>query len=169
MLRAEAGQVHPDLDQDVALVSVVERYGRTSNRPTAFVAGFGLASGAMATSSAPDDNNIVVIGASPEDMAVAVNHISAEGGGQVVVNHGQIIEFLPLPIAGIMSDIDAPQMLIEEAKLDNAARALGCRIDWPFNYLFFLPITAIPDYAMTDLGPVDVAAMDVFDPVSGAR
>ncbi|HIN53343.1 MAG TPA: hypothetical protein EYM79_03445, partial [Planctomycetes bacterium] len=44
---------------------------------------------------------------------------------------------------------------------------LGCTVDWPFNYLFFLPITAIPDYAITDVGLVDVAAMAVFDPVLG--
>ena len=70
VLQAESGRVIADLDSDVALVSVVERYGKNSNRPTAFVAGFGIRSGALASSSAPDDNNIVVIGASPEDMAV---------------------------------------------------------------------------------------------------
>lgn len=167
-LRATSGAVQPDVEQDVALVSVVERYGKTGNRPTAFIAGFGLKSGALATSSAPDDNNIVVIGASPDDMAVAVNHIASHGGGQVVVNLGEVIEFLPLPIAGIVSDIDAIEMSTREAELDSAARALGCSVDWPFNYLFFLPITAIPDYAMTDMGPVDVVAMAVFDPIGGA-
>jgi adenine deaminase len=166
-LQAMSGRVQPDVDQDIALVSVVERYGRTSNRPTAFVAGFGLRSGALASSSAPDDNNIVVVGASPHDMAMAVNHLASEGGGQIVVNNGEIIEFLPLPIGGIVSDLDAATMAVEEGKLDSAAQALGCSVEWPFSYLFFLPITAIPDYAMTDLGAVDVAAMEVFDPVLG--
>lgn len=168
VLRAASGRVQPDIGQDVALVSVVERYGKNSNRPTAFVAGFGLKSGALASSSAPDDNNIVVIGASPEDMAVAVNHLAAAGGGQVVVESGEVVEFLPLPIGGIVSDLDPADMQAEEERLDRAAKALGCRVDWPFMYLFFLPITSIPDYAITDVGPVDVAAMDVFDPVLGA-
>ncbi|HIN93119.1 MAG TPA: adenine deaminase, partial [Alphaproteobacteria bacterium] len=148
ILQATSGWVAPDIEQDVVMVSVVERYGKTSNRPTAFLYGFGLKSGALATSTAPDDNNIVVIGASGDDMAVAVNHLAAKGGGQVVVNHGNIIEFLHLPIGGIVSDLDPHEMAIEERNLDQAAKALGCTVDWPFNYLFFLPITAIPDYAI---------------------
>lgn len=168
VLRAVSGRVQPDIGQDVALVSVVERYGKNSNRPTAFLAGFGLKSGALASSTAPDDNNIVVIGASPEDMAVAVNHLAAEGGGQVAVEGGEVVEFLPLPIGGIVSDLDPAEMRAAEERLDRAAKALGCRVDWPFMYLFFLPITSIPDYAITDVGPVDVAAMAVFDPVLGA-
>ena len=165
ILQAELGYVSPDINQDVVLVSVVERYGKTSNRPTAFLAGFGLKSGALATSTAPDDNNIVVIGASAKDMSVAVNHLAYQGGGQVVVENGEIVEFLPLPIGGIVSDLDPSDMALEEEKLDKAAKALGCTIDWPFMYLFFLPITAIPDFALTDLGVVDVAAMAVVDPV----
>jgi adenine deaminase len=167
-LQAMSGRVVADIDQDVALVSVVERYGRNSNRPTAFVSGFGIRSGALATSTAPDDNNIVVIGASADDMAIAVNHLAAEGGGQVVVKDGEIVQFLPLPIGGIVSDLDPAEMAIEEERLDRAAKAVGCTVDWPFMYLFFLPITAIPDYALTDIGAVDVAAMAVFDPVLGA-
>ncbi|MCY3617481.1 MAG: amidohydrolase family protein [Acidimicrobiaceae bacterium] len=167
VLQAVGGRVQPDIEADLALVSVVERYGKNSNRPTAFVAGFGIRSGALATSSAPDDNNIVVIGTSPEDMAAAVNHIAAHGGGQVVVDGCEVVEFLPLPIGGIVSDLDPPDMLAEEERLDRAAKALGCTVDWPFMYLFFLPITSIPDYAITDVGTVDVAAMDTFDPVLG--
>ncbi|MGI9599322.1 MAG: adenine deaminase C-terminal domain-containing protein, partial [Acidimicrobiales bacterium] len=167
-LQARSGRVVADIDNDIALVSVVERYGKTSNRPTAFVAGFGLSVGAVASSTAPDDNNIVVIGASPDDMAVAVNHLATEGGGQVVVRDGQVVQFLPLPIGGIVSDLEPRAMEAEEEKLDRAAKTLGCSVDWPFMYLFFLPITAIPDYAITDVGPVDVNAMALFDPVIGA-
>lgn len=83
----------------------------------------------------------------------------------MVVENGEIVEFLPLPIGGIVSDLDPSDMALEEEKLDKAAKALGCTIDWPFMYLFFLPITAIPDFALTDLGVVDVAAMAVVDPV----
>ena len=108
-----------------------------------------------------------MIGASPDDMAVAVNHLAAHGGGQVVVEGGRVVEFLPLPIGGIVSDLDPAEMLAAEERLDRAAKTLGCRVDWPFMYLFFLPITSIPDYAITDVGTVDVLAMDTFDPVLG--
>jgi adenine deaminase len=167
-LPVRGGRVLADSAQDVQYVTVVERYGRTGNRPTAFVSGFGLRSGALASSTAPDDNNIVCVGADPEDMAVAINHIIANNGGQVVVEKREVVSFLPLPIGGIVADMEPAEMARRESELDSAARALGCRLPWPFMYMFVLQITAIPDYAMTDLGPIDCVNLEVFDPVAAA-
>jgi adenine deaminase len=146
---------------------VVERYGRTHNRPVAFISGFGLRSGALATSTAPDDNNIVCVGATSEDMALAINRIAEEGGGQAVAVDGQIVEFLELPIGGIVADLEPEEMARREERLDAAARRLGCALDRPFTYMFFLPITAIPEYAMTDVGAIDVVNRRRFEPVLG--
>ena len=168
LLPVRDGSVLADPAQDVQYVTVVERYGRTRNRPTAFVSGFGLKSGALATSAAPDDNNIVCVGANPADMAVAINHIIASNGGQVVVDKGKVIAFLPLPIGGIVADLEPEEMARRESELDDAARGLGCRLPWPFMYMFVLQITAIPDYAITDLGAIDCVNLKVFDPVSAA-
>jgi adenine deaminase len=167
-LRVAGGVVLPDTDEDVLYVTVVERYGKTRNRPVAFVSGFGLKHGAMASSTAPDDNNIVCIGTSPAEMAFAINRLIEAGGGQVVVRDGKVVEFLALPIGGIVADLEPAAMAAKEKSLDDAARALGCTLPWPFMYMFFLPITAIPDYAITDLGAVDCNALTVFDPVLGA-
>lgn len=162
------GVVMPDVENDLLYMSVVERYGKTNNRPTGIVSGLNLKRGALATSTSPDDNNIVCVGTNSEDMAIAVNHIRSAGGGQVVVDQGDIIEFLALPIGGIVSDIDPEEMAQKEQSLDDAARALGCDVPWPFMYMFVLSITAIPDYAMTDLGVIDCVALTVIDPVQGA-
>ena len=167
-LPVRGGSVLADTAQNVQYVTVVERYGRTRNRPTAFVSGFGLKSGALATSAAPDDNNIVCVGGNPADMAVAINHIIASNGGQVVVDKGKVIAFLPLPIGGIVADLEPQEMARRESELDDAARALGCRLPWPFMYMFVLQITAIPDFAITDLGAIDCVNLKVFDPVSAA-
>jgi adenine deaminase len=167
VLDVEGGVVKPDPLQDVLYVTVVERYGKTTNRPVAFVSGFGLRSGALATSTAPDDNNIVCVGASSEDMAVAVRHLAESGGGQVVVDGGKVLEFLALPIGGIVADLEPTEMARQEGLLEKAAKGLGCDLHWPFMYLFFLPITAIPDYAITDVGPIDVVKMERFEPVLG--
>ena len=162
------GVVQADAAQDVQYLAVVERYGRTRNRPVAFASGFGLRSGALATSTAPDDNNIVCVGTNPEDMALAINHIAASNGGQVVVDGGRIVSFLPLPIGGIVSDIEPEEMAAKERELDDAARALGCALPWPFMYMFVLQITAIPDFAMTDLGAIDCVNLEVVDPLEMA-
>ena len=167
VLDVEGGIVRPDPRQDVLYVTVVERYGKTSNRPVAFISGFGLRSGALATSTAPDDNNIVCVGANSVDMAVAVRYLADHGGGQVVVENGEVLEFLELPIGGIVSDLEPAEMARREERLEEAARRLGCDLRWPFMYLFFLPITAIPDYAITDVGPIDVIKMERFEPVLG--
>ena len=165
LLPVRDGMILADRAQDVQYVTVVERYGRTRNRPVAFVSGFGLNAGALATSTAPDDNNIVCIGTDPEDMAIAINEIIAKSGGQAVVRDGAVIAFLPLPIGGIVSDLEPEEMAKREQELDDAARALGCKLPWPFMYMFVLQITAIPDYAITDLGPIDCNSLQVIDPV----
>lgn len=164
-LSVSQGLIRADEAQDVQFVTVVERYGRTRNRPVGFISGFGLKSGALATSTAPDDNNIVCVGTNPEDIALAVNTIIASDGGQVVVNKGKVEAFLPLPIGGIVADIEPEEMARQEDALDDAARALGCALPWPFMYMFVLQITAIPDYAITDLGTIDCLDLKVVDPV----
>ena len=70
-------------------------------------------------------------------------------------------------IGGIVADIDVETMAVAEARLDAAARALGCELPSAFGYLMFLEITSIPDYAITDLGLVGVRELTVLDPVLG--
>lgn len=165
VLRVTDGVVAPDVAQDVLYLSVIERYGKTTNKPVAFVSGFGLKRGAMATSTAPDDNNIVCIGTNTRDMATAINWIIEQGGGQAFAEDGRVTVGLELPIAGIVSDIDPVEMAAKEEALDDAARAAGCDLEWPFMNMFVLSITAIPEYAMTDLGAVDCVGLKIFDPV----
>ena len=92
VLKVEDGIVLPDPEQDVAMVSVLERFGRNGNKSLAFCSGWKLKKGAMASSAAPDDNNLVVMGVSAEDMSVAANYVIEQGGGQVVVADGKILE-----------------------------------------------------------------------------
>ena len=150
VLKVEDGIVLPDPEQDVAMVSVLERFGRNGNKSLAFCSGWKLKKGAMASSAAPDDNNLVVMGVSAEDMSVAANYVIEQGGGQVVVADGKILEFLPLPVGGIVSDLEPEEIAAWEKKIDQAARSLGSDLPDPMMYMFFLPITAIPDYAITD-------------------
>ncbi|MFI6601204.1 adenine deaminase [Nonomuraea sp. NPDC050536] len=157
------GVVEPSVEQDALLVTVVERYGKTGNMPVAVVSGMGIRRGAIATSAAPDDNNVICVGASRADMAVAVNEVVRMGGGQVIVVDGEVRESLPLPVAGIVSDLPAAEMAAAETRLDELARELGCTLPSPLMYLFFLSITAIPDYAVTDLGLVDCVNLEVVE------
>jgi adenine deaminase len=105
------------------------------------------------------------MGANPSDMSIAVNHLIENGGGQVVVADGEVLEFLPLPVGGIVSDKDPVEIAESEVRLAKAANLLGCNLPEPLMYMFFLPITAIPDYAITDIGPIDCIGLNKFDPI----
>lgn len=154
-----------DPEQDVAMVSVLERFGRNGNRSLAFCSGWNLKQGAMASSAAPDDNNLIVMGMNSADMSLAVNHLIEQGGGQVVVADGKILEFLPLPVGGIASDEEPEVIAAKETEINKAIQALGSKLPEPMMYMFFLPITAIPDYAITDVGPVDYVNLTTFNPI----
>lgn len=164
-LAVQDGIVQIDPAQDVALISVLERFGKNGNQSLGFTSGWTLKKGAMASSAAPDDNNLIVMGVNPADMALAVNTLIERDGGQVVVADGEILSFLPLPIAGIVSDVTPAELAIQEKAILKASQAIGSQVVDPMFYMTFLPITAIPDLSITDLGNVDCNQLTLFDPI----
>ena len=166
VLPVHGGRVLPDPAQDAIYVSVTDRHSGEAKTASAFIGGFGLKRGAMATSLSPDDDNVICIGASVPDMVVAVNHLFDIGGGQVLVSEGQVVQELALPVAGIMADIPVEEMAGKERKLHQAAMGLGADIQRrPFFSLLFLSITAIPECSLTDQGFVDYETRSYVSPV----
>ena len=96
--------VEADLDRDLLKLVVVERHRATGNIGKALVKGFGLKSGALATSVAHDSHNVVAVGTSGRDIYFAVKAIEALRGGMVAVAGGRVLASLPLPLAGLLSD-----------------------------------------------------------------
>lgn len=164
-LKVVNGIVEPSVDDDVALVSVLERYGVNGNKSLGFISGWSFKKGAIATSAAPDDNNIVVAGVNRDDMALAVNTLRECNGGQVVVIDGKVVALLKLPVAGIASDLEPEELAKKEIALEDGAKEIGSSLPDPIFYLSFLPITAIPDLAITDGGNVDYPKLSYFDPI----
>jgi adenine deaminase len=159
------GRVMPDISQDVIYISVTDRHSGKGLTGKGFISGFGLQRGAIATSTSPDDDNIICVGTSVADMAIAINHLVEIGGGQVAVADGKVLADIALPICGLMADISAEEMAAKEKTLNQAAYSLGTRLKRPFFFIIFLSITAIPEYAMTDRGLVAHATRQVIDPV----
>lgn len=165
-LSTHHGIVLPDATQDVALLAYVERFGKTDGPPgTAFVSGFGLRQGALATSCSPDDENILCVGTDAADMACAINTLIACGGGDVVVSGGSVRALLELPVGGIVCDLSPDELAREQDRLELAAREAGCTRDNPFMFLGILGITAIPDYGMSEHGLIDARTHQVVHPV----
>jgi adenine deaminase len=126
-----------------------------------FVTGFGLESGAFASTVAHDAHNIVVVGVSDEDMAVCVGHLLETGGGIVAAGGGTVLGDLPLPVAGLLSD-EPVEMVVERLdRLHEILRRLGVKIDAPFMTLSFLALSVIPALKITDHGLIDVDRFEV--------
>jgi adenine deaminase len=154
--RVEDGFAVADPGRDLAKIAVVERHLGTGRVGLGFVKGFGLRSGALATTVAHDAHNIVVTGVDDHDMARAVRRLAETGGGVVVVDNGGVRAELRLPIAGLLST-DPLQRVVEASRsCVEAARALGCQLPSPFQSLSFLALSVIPSLKITDHGLVDV-------------
>ena len=145
-----------DLAQDVIKVAVIERHGKNGNIATGFVNGFGLKTGAIASTVGHDSHNICVVGANETDMAIAANRLQEIEGGFVVALNGRILAELPLPIAGLMSDQPFEHVRDQLIKLRAAAKSLGTTLQEPFLQVAFLPLPVIPHLKITDRGMVDV-------------
>ena len=146
-----------DVEYDVLKIAVVERHKNTHHIGIGYIQGYGLKSGAVATSISHDSHNIIVVGTNEMDMAAAVNRVVELNGGIVVWDGGQSVAEVPLAIAGIMSD--EPLVTVNE-KLEtakDAAHKLGVNpgID-PFMTLSFMALPVIPSLRITTRGVFDV-------------
>lgn len=156
------GDKRPDPERDLIKIAVIERHGINGNRATGFVKGFGLKRGAIASTVCHDHHNIAVVGADYADMALAANRLGEIEGGFVVVEGGQVLAELALPVAGLMS-LEPFEVVRERLiALRAAARGLGVELEEPFLQLAFLCLPVIPHLKITDMGMVDVDRFEVM-------
>ena len=161
---ARDGNVIAAPERDVLKIAVVERHRGVGNTGVGLVKGFGLLSGALASTFAHDAHNIVVIGASDEEMLLATQTIVAMGGGLCAVRGSAVLSRLPLPIAGLMSDQPLETVRGAMARLLEDARSLGCPLANPYMAMAFLALPVIPELKITDMGLVDVTEFKLVSP-----
>ena len=157
------GERRADPDRDIAKIVVIERHGRNGNIGRAFVNGFSLKRGAIASSVGHDSHNICVVGVDDTDMATATNRLIELGGGFVVACDGTVRAELALPIAGLMSCEPFERVRDDLLPLRQAARDLGCVLPEPFLQVAFLPLPVIPHLKVTDMGLFDVDRFALVD------
>ena len=154
-LPVENGAAQPDPTQDIAAITVAERHHATGNISLAFVKGFHLERGAMASSVAHDHHNIIGIGANYADLADAINRVAELKGGQVVMEGGEVLAEVALPILGLMSPDTVSKVCEGLRKLTDAARKIGCQMRWPHMFMSFMSCSGGPGYSITDMGLLD--------------
>ncbi len=149
-----------DISRDLLKMAVIERHGRSGTVGLGFVTGIGLQRGAIASTVAHDHHNLVVIGTDDTSMLTAARAVAEAGGGQAVAEDQEVLALLPLPIAGLMSDLPIEQVRERMTQLIAAAQQLGSTLHDPFMAMSFLALEVIPSLKLTDKGLVDVEQFD---------
>lgn len=147
------GRLVADTERDILWLLVLNRY-RPSKPAVAFVQGFGLTQGALASSVAHDSHNLIAVGCDPDSLGQAVNGLIASQGGIACVADGRF-QGLPLPIAGLMSDADGDSVAARYAELNQIAKQMGSPLRAPFMTLSFMALLVIPELKLSDKGLFD--------------
>lgn len=160
-LEVRDGLVALPLPDDVCIAAVVPRHGQGTPPSLAFVTGYGMQRGAVASTVAHDSHNLVIIGKDPASMLAAARAIAEMQGGFVAVDGDETLATLPLPIAGLMS----PEPMAEVAAQLHAFAATLPQLGLPPMIPLTLLILALPVFPMirlSDMGMVDVATQQLI-------
>jgi adenine deaminase len=160
-------QFIPNIKKDQTKLVVIERHHQTGNIGISAVKGFGLTSGAIATTVSHDSHNIIAIGTNDFDIIMAIEQLRKNDGGYVIANDGKILAHLRLEIAGLMTKMKLED-LIEQLKdlHTKAGYFLKNRTFNPFLMLSFISLPVIPELKLTDIGLIDVNSQEVINAVT---
>ncbi len=147
------GGIVSDVEHDILKMVVVNRY-QPYTPAVAFIKGFGLKRGALASSVAHDSHNLVAVGATDSDILHAVNLLIEHGGG-VTAYCGTEMVAVPLPVAGLMSNADGYEVAAAYENVDALAKRLGSKLYAPFMTLAFMSLLVIPELKLSDRGLFD--------------
>ncbi len=155
-LRSKRGTIASDPDQDVLKMAVIQRRDNVPRPAIGFCQGIGLKKGALATSLLWDANNILVIGVTDQEMALAVNRLLELKGGWVVCQDNRILAEMPMPIMGLISAEPLPVLNRQIQDIEQAIQGLGSSLERPFLTLQTFCFTGLPFIRLTDKGLADI-------------
>ncbi len=157
------GNVVSDPRQDLLKVAVVDRHLRDGSTGIGFVRGFGLRSGAIASTMNCTNMNIIVVGADDASMLQAVEALAEMGGGFVAVDGGKVVGRVRLEVGGMMSASPFEETVAAIDEAQSTAASMGCPIASPFIVLSFVGLYLVPDLGITELGLIDAATQRFVD------
>ena len=151
-----------DVSRDILKIAAAERHLNTGHIGLGFITGIGLKSGAIASSVSHDSHNLIIIGTNDKDMAVAANRIRELGGGCVAACNGTVKAEVPLPVAGLMSELSAQEAAKQNKLLRKTVYDMGAdsTIE-PFMIMSFMSLPVIPKIKMTTKGLIDVQKQEL--------
>ncbi len=147
------GWVCSDPSRDILKLVCQNRYG-ASKPALAFIRGFKLQKGAIASTVAHDSHNIIAVGTNDQDLVTAINLLIENKGG-IAASNGKEKIILPLPVAGIMTNSPASEVAQAYQLLDQKAKQMGSQLKAPFMTLSFMALLVIPQIKISDKGLFD--------------
>jgi adenine deaminase len=164
-LEARDGAVLADADRDVSKIAFIDRFSGTSARTVAFARGFTLRDGAVATTYQNPFFSLLTIGTSDEAIVTAVNRLATLGGGIVVVHGEDVLAEWRLPIVGVFSPDELPDVRAGFDRMNDALRSIGCAFRAPVLACTFSGLITIPAYGLSEMGLYDVMSGSFVEPV----
>lgn len=153
---AVRNRISADPQRDLVKAAVFDKHSMEPRGAVGLAKGMGLKAGAAATSLLWDTNNILCVGVTDKEMALAVNRLLHNRGGMVVVRGDRVLAEMPLPIGGVISQKSFPDLMREGAAVEKAVHDLGCTLARPFLVFQTFCFTGLPFLRLTDKGLVDV-------------
>jgi adenine deaminase len=155
------GQLIADPPRDLVKIAVIERHHASGRVGLGFATNVGLQRGAFASTVAHDAHNVVLLGVDDQDMAACAMRLAEIGGGIVIAEGGRVVEELPLPVAGLMSDRPLAEVHDRLRSMERRLTEMGVTVASPFMTLSFLALSVIPELKITDRGLVDVGRFEL--------
>jgi adenine deaminase len=152
-LSIKDGKKQMDKENDILKIVVINRY-QSSKPAVGFIHHFGLKGCAIASTVAHDSHNIIAVGDDEHLITQAVNLLIQSQGGLSAVSHTDS-EHIPLPIAGLMSDLPVDEIGHAYENISTFAKKHGCQLHAPFMTLSFMALLVIPKIKISDLGMFD--------------
>ena len=164
-LPVTGGEIDVQQCEGLAKIVVVDRHLGTGSVGTALVRATGITNGAIAATNNCENQNLVVIGSSDDEIMHAIRVIEEMGGGYAAVSQGKVLGTVPLAIGGVMSEKDWRTVDRELQAINQVAKEMGCLIESPFMIMAFIGLAGVPDLGLTEKGLIDVESQCFVDTV----
>ena len=155
-------QIISNPEEDILKIAVFDRHHKTGSHSIGLIKGIGIKKGAIASTVAHDNHNLIIVGTDDESMAKIANIMRERGGGMASLKNDTLTYF-PLPIAGLMSSDPIEKIVENYNKVKKSAREMGSSLENVFMTMSFMALAVIPEIKITDMGIVDVNSFKLID------
>ncbi|MHA1561420.1 MAG: adenine deaminase C-terminal domain-containing protein, partial [Promethearchaeota archaeon] len=155
-------QIVSNPEEDILKIAVFDRHHKTGSHSIGLIKGIGIKNGAIASTVAHDNHNLIIVGTDDVSMAKIANIMRETGGGMASLKN-DTLTYLPLPIAGLMSLEPIEKIVENYNNVKKSARDLGSSLENVFMTMSFMTLAVIPEIKITDMGIVDVNSFKLID------